>query len=210
MLNNHHFFSFIIIINSYPKYLENLLTIIIKQCTSLKKYQIILINNNQDIKVINSCLDSLKIYHNIEIINFNQNINDTYKNIFNIVKGEILVFTKVNYYPDNYWLENIINSFDNDHINIVAGEVCQVKEQNILNKLSSLIKQLINRNKFNWNNIFDEQISNIAVKKEFIKQQKSLYLPSVNSEEISLYYRILTEIESEIIYNPSVVVYEQK
>lgn len=221
MLNNHYFFDIfdiIIIVNNYPKYLLNLIKSIVKQADLLgiNKYQIILLNNNHDVKGINLCSDIVNDYQNkicpIKIININKNktINEIYNNLLNLTKGEILVFTEANCYVDDNWLENLIKSFSNPNINIVAGEICQVKTENIMKKMSNLINKLINNNQLKWGNVFGGQISNIALRKDFVKQQKSLNLTEVKKEEIGLYYRILREVEAEITYNPSAIVYKIK
>jgi len=74
----------------------------------------------------------------------------------------------------------------------------------------NFIYKYIPNNNFKWVNIFDEQLANFAVRKEYMKQQKFLYLPKINQKEISFYSRILREIEAEIIYNPSAIVYHKK
>lgn len=216
LLDNHYFFDIIIIINSYPKSLLDLIKSIVKQSDLLgiTKYQIILLNNNHGIKVINLCLDIVNNYQNkecqIEIININKNqtINEIYNELLSLTKGEILVFTEANCYPDDNWLENIIKLFSKPNINIVAGEIYQVKIDNIVIKILNLIDKIINKNKLKWSNIFGGQIANIALKKEFIKQQKHLNLTKVKEKEISFYYRILREVEAEIIYTSSAIVYQ--
>lgn len=218
LLDNHYFFDIIIIVNSYPKSLLDLIKSIVKQSDLLgiTKYQIILLNNNHDVKVVNLCSEIVNNYQNnkcqIKIININKNqtINEIYNNLLNFTKGEILIFTEANCYVDDNWLENLIKSFSNPNINIVAGEIYQVKIDNIIIEILNLIDKIINKNKLKWSHIFVNQIANIAVKKEFIKQQKSLNLTKVKAKEISLYYRILREVEAEITYNPSAIVYKIK
>lgn len=218
LLNNYYFFDIIIIVNNYPKYLLDLIKSIVKQVDLLgiNNYQIILVNNNHDVKIINLCSDIVNNYQNkicpIKIININKNktINDIYNNLLNLTKGEILVFTEANCYVDDNWLENLMKPFSNSNINIVAGEICQVKTENIIIKMSNLINKLINNNQLKWRNIFGGQIDNIALRKDFVKQQKSLNLIEVKEEEIGLYYRILREVEAEITYNPSAIVYKIK
>lgn len=218
LLDNHFFFDIIIIVNSYPKSLLDLIKSIVKQSDLLgiTKYQIILLNNNHDVKVVNLCSEIVNNYQNnkcqIKIINIskNQTINEIYNNLLNFTKGEILIFTEANCYVDDNWLENLIKSFSKPNINIVAGEICQVKTENIIIKMSNLINKLINNNQLKWRNIFGGQIDNIALRKDFVKQQKSLNLTEVKEEEIGLYYRILREVEAEITYNPSAIVYKIK
>lgn len=216
MLNNHQFFSVIIIINNYPKCLKDLIDIIIKQSSLIGNCQIILLNNNHEKKLINLCSNIVDKYINkeyqIEIININkhQTVNEIYRKIIDLVKGEIIIFTETNCYPDDNWLENIMKNFSNPEINIIAGEIYQVETKNIIKKISNLVNKFIDKNNFKWGNIFDRQLSNLAVRKRFIEQQKSLNLTEVKEEEISFYYRILTEVEAEITYNSSSIVYQVK
>ncbi len=194
----------------------HLIELIIKQSSLLGKYQIILLNNIQEKKNINLCLENFKNYQNkqckIEVINVNKNqtINDIYKKIIELTEGEIIVVTEANTYPDNNWLDNLIKSFGDGSVNIVAGEICQVETQNIIKKIFHLLNKFINKDKFKWTGIFDGQIGNVAVRKEFLKQQKSLNVFNINHRETSYYYRILKEIEAEITYNPSARVYQVK
>jgi len=211
--NNYQFLNIVIIVNHYSNSLSNILEYINKKSNINK---IIIINNSQEKKINNLCLNITKIYHKnsckLEIIdtNKNQTSNEIYQQIIDSIEGEIIIFTKTNYYPDDHWLENLIKSFHDISINIVAGQVYKLKTENIIKKILNFIYKYIPNNNFKWVNIFDEQLANFAVRKEYMKQQKFLYLPKINQKEISFYSRILREIEAEIIYNPSAIVYHKK
>jgi len=211
--NNYQFLNIVIIVNHYSNSLSNILEYI-NQKSNINK--IIIINNSQEKKINNLCLNITKIYHKnsckLEIIdtNKNQTSNEIYQQIIDSIEGEIIIFTKTNYYPDDHWLENLIKSFHDISINIVAGQVYKLKTENIIKKILNFIYKYIPNNNFKWVNIFDEQLANFAVRKEYMKQQKFLYLPKINQKEISFYSRILREIEAEIIYNPSAIVYHKK
>jgi len=211
--NNYQFLNIDIIVNHYSNSLSNILEYI-NQKSNINK--IIIINNSQEKKINNLCLNITKIYHKnsckLEIIdtNKNQTSNEIYQQIIDSIEGEIIIFTKTNYYPDDHWLENLIKSFHDISINIVAGQVYKLKTENIIKKILNFIYKYIPNNNFKWVNIFDEQLANFAVRKEYMKQQKFLYLPKINQKEISFYSRILREIEAEIIYNPSAIVYHKK
>ncbi|NCO74875.1 MAG: glycosyltransferase [Cyanobacteria bacterium] len=213
MSNNYQFLNIVIIVNHYSNSLSNILEYI-NQKSNINK--IIIINNSQEKKINNLCLNITKIYHKnsckLEIIdtNKNQTSNEIYQQIIDSIEGEIIIFTKTNYYPDDHWLENLIKSFHDISINIVAGQVYKLKTENIIKKILNFIYKYIPNNNFKWVNIFDEQLANFAVRKEYMKQQKFLYLPKINQKEISFYSRILREIEAEIIYNPSAIVYHKK
>lgn len=188
---------------------------VVKQSNLLGEYQLILINNNKDKKInkaiTNSIENCTQNYQEIEIIKVEgQSINNIYEKLIDIVQGDFLIFTQSNFYPENDWLENIISSFNDDRINIVAGKVIQVNTTNIVKKLSYFISQLINQNQILWNNIYDNQIANLAFRKKFIKQQQSLKLAYITQKNINFYYRILREVEAEIIYNPSSIVYQRQ
>jgi Glycosyl transferase family 2 len=216
LLNHPQFFSFIIIINSYPKCLKNLIDLIIKQSSLRGNCQIILLNNNHEKRLINLCSNIIDNYkdkkYQIEIININkpQTVNEIYNKIFDLIKGEIIVLTEANCYPDDNWLENIIKDFSNPEINIIAGKIYQTETKNIIKQISNLIHNIIGKSNFKWGNIFNGLIANLAVRKQFIQQQKSLDLTEVKQEEISFYYRILREVEAEITYNSSSIVYQLK
>ena len=213
MSNNYQFLNIVIIVNHYSNSLSNILEYI-NQKSNINK--IIIINNSQEKKINNLCLNITKIYHKnsckLEIIdtNKNQTSNEIYQQIIDSIEGEIIIFTKTNYYPDDHWLENLIKSFHDISINIVAGQVYKLKTENIIKKILNFIYKYIPNNNFKWVNIFDEQLANFAVRKEYMKQQKFLYLPKINQKEISFYSRILREIEAAIIYNPSAIVYHKK
>lgn len=214
MFNHHQSLSIIIIINNFPSSLDKLVQTVIKQSNLLGKSQTLLLNNNRDIKVINLCLDTAKKYSNKENeiipinINKNQEINDTYQSLLNVVKGEILIFIKGNCYPEDSWLENLIKPFNDKNINIIAGEIEEIKTLHLFKKISYLIHKLIKKDKFKCSNIFDGQIANVAIKKEFLQQQKSLYLSNIKEKESTYYNRILNEVEAEIIYHPLAKVYQ--
>ncbi|WP_373480338.1 glycosyltransferase [Geminocystis sp.] len=213
MSNNYQFLNIVIIVNHYSNSLSNILEYI-NQKSNINK--IIIINNSQEKKIHNLCLNITKNYHNnyckLEIINTNKNqtSNEIYQKIIDSIEGEIIIFTKTNYYPDDHWLENLIKPFHDSNINIIAGQIYELKTENIIKKILNFIYKYIPNNNLKWVNIFDEQFANLAVRKEFIKQQKFLYLPKINQKEISFYSRILREIEAEIIYNPSAIVYHKK
>lgn len=209
MLNKCRFFSIVIVLNNVPKSLNNLLENIASQGKKIGEYEIIIINNIPPKKQSPAFIEVLKKYRFINIINLE--FKEIYKRILDICQGQIIVFYDVNYYPDQHWLEEIIKPFyDSNKINVVAGEIYHNKNNNFLKKLRNLPHKFINPNKFQWRNFYDHQIANLAIRKEFIKQQKYLNLMTINVKEINFYYRILREIEAEITYNPSAIIYDCK
>ncbi len=195
-------------LNNVPKYLDNLLKNVVNQGEQLGEYEVIIINN---IPLKKQSQDFTEIIKKYQVINRkNLEFREIYTTILDICQGEILIFFDGNYCPDEDWLEQIINPFQDSKINVVAGEICTVKNDHMFKKLSNLYHKFISKNKFPRNNFYDHQIANIALRKDFIKQQKYLNLTTINPKEISFYYRILREIESEIIYNTSAIVYDYK
>jgi len=195
----------VILLNNLPKHLDNLLENIANQGESLGKYELILINN---IPLKKSCQDLIKISKKYQVINLkNLESKKIYPRILDSCQGEIIVFLDGNYYPDENWLKEIIKPFDNLTINIVAGKIYLAENLNFLTKLINFEHQLINKNQLKEVNFYDNQIGNIALRKNFIKQNKYLNFTNINPKEISFYYRILREIEAEITYNPSAIIY---
>ncbi len=196
-------------LNNVPKYLDYLLENIAKQGEKLGQYEIIIIKNIPLKKQSQSFTEILKKYQVISLKNLE--FREIYSSILDICQGKILIFFDSNYYPDEQWLQHLIKPFDDSTINVVAGEICLNKNNNIfLTKLTNFYHKFINKNKFVWSNFYDNQIKNIAVRKDFIKQQKYLNLTTINPQEISFYYRILREIEAEITYNPYAIIYHYK
>lgn len=194
--------------NNVPKYLDNLLENIAKQGEKLGQYDILIINNIPLKKQSQGFTEVFKKYQVITPKNLE--FKEIYSNILDICQGEILIFFEGNYYPDEHWLEQLIKPFQDSTINVVAGEIYLNKKDNFFTKLTNFYHKFINKNKFSWSNFYNYQIANIAVRKDFLKQQKSINLTTINPKEISYYYRILREIEAEITYNPSAIIYHHK
>lgn len=208
MLSKSFFVSIVIVLNNLPKYLDYLLENIEIQGKNLGQYQIVIIDNISLKKTSQKLNSFLKTYKVIKIKNLQ--FNEIYTNILDICQGEIIIFFDGNYHPDEKWLEQLIKPFQNSQINIVAGKIFINKQDNFLIKLKNLYNKLSNKNDFSWSNFYDNQIANIAIRKDFIKQQKSLHLNTIKPQEISFYYRILREIETEITYNPSAIIYPRQ
>ncbi|MGI0483236.1 glycosyltransferase [Geminocystis sp. CENA526] len=202
MLNSPCFCSIVITLNNSPKYLEKLFENITNQGKNLGQYEIIFINN-LSLKKNYSQVNNICLKYNIKNVQ-KFATNDICQNILDSCRGEIIVFIDANCYPDAHWLENLIKSFNNSNINIVAGEICQGKDNH---KFRKIITNFWHQNNFEWSNFYDNQIANIAVRKKYLQQANNLNLTPVNSQEVSIYYRILREIEAEIVYNPSSIVY---
>lgn len=195
-----------IVLNNLPKYLDKLLENVANQGENLGEYELIIINNLPLKKHSQDFTEVLKKYQVINLKNLE--FKEIYSIILDICQGQIIIFFDTNYYPDQHWLAEITKPFEDSKINIVAGEICLSKKVNILTKLRNFYHQFIDKNKFQYMNFYDDQMANIAVRKDFINQQKYFNLTAINSQEISFYYRLLREIEAEIIYNSSAIVYD--
>jgi cellulose synthase/poly-beta-1,6-N-acetylglucosamine synthase-like glycosyltransferase len=182
-----------------------LLENVANQGESLGKYQVIIINNIPQKKLSQNLTKLSKKYQVINLKNLEP--KKIYPKILDSCQGEIIVFLDGKYYPDENWLKEIIKPFDDLTINIVAGKIYLAENLNFLTKLIKFEYQFINKNKFKEVNFYDSQIGNIALRKNFINQQKYLNFTNINPKEISFYYRILREIEAEITYNPSAIIY---
>lgn len=208
MLNKSCFISIVIVLNNVPKYLDNLLENIVNQGEKLGKYELIIINN---LPLKKQSQDLIEMFKQYQVINLkNLDFKEIYSTILDICQGEIIIFFDGNYYPDEHWVKQITKPFSDSKINVVTGEICLGKNLNIFTKLRNFYHKFVNQNKFQAVNFYDYQMANIAVRKEFIQQQKYLHLTTIKPEEISFYYRILREIEAEITYNPSAIVYDYK
>ncbi|WP_066119136.1 glycosyltransferase family 2 protein [Geminocystis sp. NIES-3709] len=208
MLNKSCLFSVIIVVNNTAKNLDQLIQNIVNQCQLLGKYEIILINNLYKNKKNISIFNTVKNYQNISIIE--GNFNTVYQKILKDSIGEFLIFTTTEAQPEKNWLQNIMKPFEDPQIHVVGGQIEQLKVNNIILKFYNFIKNILYKNKIKWTDIYDNQISNLAIKKEFLKRQKILNLSNLNQQKINFYYRILREVEAEITYNPSAMVYQIK
>ncbi|WP_133117777.1 hypothetical protein [Cyanobacterium aponinum] len=178
-----------------------------------KYYSLVVFGNNKrvNLKKLNrelelqksQCLEFFK--NQIEInINFLDSTITSFSEINKInnllgnLKGDVLILLKIEYYPKDSWLKNIITSFDKSHHSILIGKITE----------NNLLFNWFKQDKNNQEDIVNEiekYIGNCALKKSLIEPilcLKSAY----NEREKSCYKRIFREVETEILYLENVKV----
>lgn len=205
MLNSPCFLS-IIIINNLPNKLLPIIDFLHDQIIGKKDIQLelIIINNLKYINTENfniSVLKSLKKYPEkieIKIINLQEN-EFISSRLEKIIMGDIAIFTTSNYLPDDNWLENIIQTFSDDTVSVLVGDILDRESELDNNDISadSTIKYL---------QLWQRQMSNLAIKTEFLRKINYFDFLEQNKCLDKIHCRLLRELEDEIVYIPQIIV----
>lgn len=205
MLNSPRFLS-IVIINYLPNKLLSIIDFLHYQIISKKdiKLELIILN---DLKYINtktfniSVLKSLEKYpENIEIKIINlQESEFISSRLEKIIAGDIAIFTTSNYLPDDNWLENIIQTFSDDTVTVLVGDILDRESELDNDDISadSTIKYL---------QLWQKQMSNLAIRTEFLRKINYFNFLEQNKCLNTIHCRLLRELEDEIIYIPQIIV----
>ena len=124
-------------------------------------------------------------------------------------QGEILAFTDADCRPQPDWVENLIKPFVNPQVSIVAGEVEGLAGNSFLEQYGNLYKML--SQKYTLANRFAPygQTANLAIRKDILRLV-GLFRPYLTTGgDADICWRILKEVESEIIFCPSALVFHR-
>lgn len=197
----------IIIHNHYPENLTKIITLLKNKIIAKEKTELIIINeqkyinqnNINTLEIVNAKCQEKNI--SLKIINLKQN-EFIYSRLGEVITGDIVIFTSSSYIPDNHWLENIISTFANCSFNIFVGKIIEQQSehsQSLIND-SSIDKMLY------YLQIWQKQMVNLAIRKEFLKQIKYFSFLDKNYFYDVTYYRLIRELENEINYLPNAIV----
>ena len=197
----------IIIHNHYPENLTKIITLLKNKIIAKEKTELIIINeqkyinqnNINTLEIVNAKCQEKNI--SLKIINLKQK-EFIYSRLGEVITGDIVIFTSSSYIPDNHWLENIISTFASCSFNIFVGKIIEPESehsQSLIND-SSIDKMLY------YLQIWQKQMVNLAIRKEFLKQIKYFSFLDKNYFYDVTYYRLIRELENEINYLPNAIV----
>lgn len=197
----------IIIHNHYPENLTKIITLLKNKIIAKEKTELIIINeqkyinqnNINTLEIVNAKCQEKNIP--LKIVNLKHN-EFIYSRLGEVITGDIVIFTSSSYIPDNHWLENIILTFANCSFNIFVGQIIEQQSehsQSLIND-SSIDKMLY------YLQIWQKQMVNLAIRKEFLKQIKYFSFLDKNYFYDVTYYRLIRELENEINYLPNAIV----
>ena len=121
-------------------------------------------------------------------------------------RGEIIAFTDADCRPQPNWLADLVKPFANTQVSIVAGEIEGLPGNSILEEYAT--HQNVLSQKYTLEHFFAPygQTANLAVRKEAL-EVVGLFRPYLTTGgDADICWRILREIEAEIVFAPSAIV----
>lgn len=206
------FVSVIVPIYNGETDIPDLIACLINQTYDSNQCEFLLVDNNSQDNTANLIKESIEKYQEtgkkLKYLSENQ-IQSSYAARNTGIKeaqGEIIAFTDADCRPKPDWLINLIQPFANPKVSIVAGEIEGLEGDSLLEKYATFYGTL--SQKYTLEHPFSAygQTANLAIKKE-VFPIIGLFRPYLTTGgDADICWRILREVESEIIFVPSAVV----
>lgn len=208
------FVSVVVPIYNGETEISELVKCLVNQTYDADKSEFFLVDNNSQDNTANLLkteIDKYRSQKNLKYISETQ-VQSSYAARNAGVKhsqGEIIAFTDADCRPQPDWLTNLVKPFANPKILIVAGEVQGLGGNSFWEQYATLYKTL--SQKYTLEHPFAPygQTANLAIRKEVFKVV-GLFRPYLTTGgDADICWRILREIESEIVFEPSALVFHR-
>jgi cellulose synthase/poly-beta-1,6-N-acetylglucosamine synthase-like glycosyltransferase len=209
------FVSVIVPIYNSEEDVIDLVECLVNQTYSPEQTEFLLVDNNSQDNTANLLKEQIEKYQaqgkNCKYLSENQ-VQSSYaarnKGI-KMSQGEILAFTDADCRPQPDWLVNLIKPFVNPQVSIVAGEVEGLAGNSLLEQYGNLYKTLSQKYTLEHPFAAYGQTANLAIRKDAL-HLVGLFRPYLTTGgDADICWRILKEIESEIIFAPSAIVFHR-
>lgn len=113
---------------------------------------------------------------------------------------EDIILLNALFFPHNNWLFNMIKVFNEESTNWLIGDVISY---NLFNQIFAQKSNYLSSNLSNF-------LNNCMIKKRFLKEIINCLSCVAHNKEKCFYERILREVESEMIYNETIKVFNKR